>query len=302
MKLVLATALLALAVGLSLVLTELRWFRAEPIARRVGYFLPHARQVRSRAGVLSGASLRELFAPAIGHVAERVSRLLGIQEDVGRRLQRLDLTVTVAEFRLRQATWAGIGALSGALASSLWGASAIFAAAFTVVGAALGFVLIEQRLIVADQGHRASVAREVPVIAEQIGMLIASGYSTIGAVDRVTERGHGLVSRDLRRCILRIRQGASERQAFSEWAELAQVESVTRFVGILALEKESTDLGRLISNEARSMRRALQRELLEHIEKRGQQVWIPVTVAALVPGAIFIGVPFSSALRGFLSG
>ena len=35
------------------------------------------------------------------------------------------------------------------------------------------------------------------------------------------------------------------------------------------------------------------------MERRGQQVWIPVTVAALVPGAIFLAIPFIEALRLF---
>jgi len=45
----------------------------------------------------------------------------------------------------------------------------------------------------------------------------------------------------------------------------------------------------------------VQRELVETIEKRGQQVWIPVTVATLAPGVVFIGIPFTSALSGFLT-
>ena len=43
----------------------------------------------------------------------------------------------------------------------------------------------------------------------------------------------------------------------------------------------------------------MQRELIEQIERRSQQVWIPVTVAALLPGAIFIAIPFVQALRAF---
>jgi hypothetical protein len=39
--------------------------------------------------------------------------------------------------------------------------------------------------------------------------------------------------------------------------------------------------------------------LIETVERRGQQVWIPVTVAALVPGVLFMAVPFIEALRLF---
>jgi tight adherence protein C len=58
----------------------------------------------------------------------------------------------------------------------------------------------------------------------------------------------------------------------------------------------------LISEEARSIRRDVQRERVEAIERRAQQVWIPVTVAALVPGVLFLIVPFVEAMRLFTTG
>ena len=39
--------------------------------------------------------------------------------------------------------------------------------------------------------------------------------------------------------------------------------------------------------------------LVETMERRSQQVWIPVTVATLVPGVIFLSIPFIEALRQF---
>ncbi len=67
------------------------------------------------------------------------------------------------------------------------------------------------------------------------------------------------------------------------------------------MNREASDLGRLITAEAQAMRRDAQRQLIETIERRGQQVWIPVTVAALVPGVLLMGVPFVDALRVFSS-
>ena len=49
------------------------------------------------------------------------------------------------------------------------------------------------------------------------------------------------------------------------------------------------------------MRREVQRAEIEIIEKRAQQVWIPVTVATLLPGVIFMAVPFIDAM-GKLTG
>ena len=97
----------------------------------------------------------------------------------------------------------------------------------------------------------------------------------------------------------RIRQGLGEQAALVEWAELADVEALDRLVSVLALNRQAADLGRLISEEARAMRRDAQRRLIETIERRAQQVWMPVTVAALVPGVLFLVVPFVQAMRLF---
>ena len=97
----------------------------------------------------------------------------------------------------------------------------------------------------------------------------------------------------------RIRQGLTEVEALREWATIADVDALDRLVAVLALNREAGDLGRLVADEARSIRREVQRELIEQIERRAQQVWIPVTVATLVPGAVLLAVPFIEALRLF---
>ena len=96
-------------------------------------------------------------------------------------------------------------------------------------------------------------------------------------------------------------KGSSEVDALREWAAVADVDALTRLVGVLSLNREAGDLGRLVADEARSIRRDVQRELIEQIERRAQQVWIPVTVATLVPGAVLLAVPFLEALRLFSS-
>jgi hypothetical protein len=97
----------------------------------------------------------------------------------------------------------------------------------------------------------------------------------------------------------RVRQGLSEVEALTEWAAVARVPALDRMLPVLALNRQATDLGRLLSDEARSIRRDVQRELVETVERRGQQVWIPVTVATLLPGVIFLSIPFIEALRLF---
>jgi tight adherence protein C len=107
------------------------------------------------------------------------------------------------------------------------------------------------------------------------------------------------VAQDLDIVLTRLRQGLTEVQALSEWADLADVDALHRLVSVLALNREAADLGSLISDEARSIRREAHRDLLEAIERKDQQVWIPVAIAALIPGTILIAVPFIQAMRAF---
>jgi len=102
--------------------------------------------------------------------------------------------------------------------------------------------------------------------------------------------------------VSRMRQGLTEADALREWAALARVDALDRLIAVLALNSEAADLGRLVSEEARSIRRDVQREVVEIMERRSQSVWIPVTVATLVPGVILLAIPFAQALRLFTSG
>jgi Flp pilus assembly protein TadB len=157
----------------------------------------------------------------------------------------------------------------------------------------------EQQVASASDAWRRRLTLELPVVAEQLAMLLSAGYSLGAALNRIAARGGGNVSRDLARVCGRIRQGLTEVEALREWAEVADVEGLHRLLPILGLNREASDLGRLISEEARAIRKDTQRRLIETAERRAQQVWIPVTVAALVPGVIFLAVPFMQALDLF---
>lgn len=138
-------------------------------------------------------------------------------------------------------------------------------------------------------------------MSEQLAMLLGAGFALGGALNRLAARGAGACGQDLTLVCRRVRHGLTEVEALREWSEVADVDALSRLVGVLALNREATDLGRLVSDEARSIRREVQRELIEQIERRAQQVWIPVTVATLVPGAVLLAVPFIEALRLFSS-
>jgi Flp pilus assembly protein TadB len=171
---------------------------------------------------------------------------------------------------------------------------------FLLLGApVLAFLVVEQRLATASKRWQRRLFLELPVVSEQLAMLLSAGFSLGSALNRLATRGRGACAQDLQRVTGRIRQGLSDTQALREWAAVARLPALDRLVPVLALNREASDLGRLISEEARAIRRDVQRGLVETMDRRDQQVWVPVTVATLVPGVIFLSIPFIEALRLF---
>lgn len=291
---------LGLWVGGTLLLSELRWFARRPLAERLR---PHSAGAATRQapGVLSVASFREVIGPLSRELGERVARLFGVSEKLARRLERIHAEIDPTAFRVRQVGRAAAGLAAGALLAAATSAPAPLTVLLVLGSPLLVFLLIEQQVATASERWQRRTLLELPVLAEQLGMLLGAGYSLSGALNRLADRASGTCSRDLARLRGRIRQGLSEVEALREWAELADVSALTRLVAVLSLNRQAGDLSRLIAEEARSIRRDVHRELLEQIERRAQQVWIPVTVATLVPGSMLIAVPFVDALRLFSS-
>lgn len=299
MRMVIALATAGTWVGATLLLSQVRWFAREPLVERVRPYAVGAGPVGRRGGVLSVESFRDAIGPLARAVGERVARLAGVSEDLDVRLTRIHSTVDATGFRIRQVGWSVAGLASGAMVAIALRLPAQVALAFLLGGPVVAFLAQEQRLAAASQRWQRRVFLELPVVAEQLALLLGAGWSLGAALNRLSVRSHGVTGRDLGRVCRRVRQGLSEADALREWARVAAVPALDRLVPVLALNRDTSDLGRLVAEEARSIRRDVHRELIEAVERRNQQVWIPVTVAALLPGALFLAVPFIQALRLF---
>ncbi|MGH9131615.1 MAG: type II secretion system F family protein [Acidimicrobiales bacterium] len=293
--------------GVTLLLASWRRFSRPTLADRLRPYSPglqRAPQVpsglaRKRGDPFSVESLRQVLGPVAAGLGARVARIFGVNEELARRLERIHSPLDVTGFRLRQLGWSvgafGLGALIALVATP-----PLLLGLLLVLGApVLAFLVIEQRLASASASWQRRLVLELPVVSEQLATLLSAGYALGPALARLAERSRGACGADLARVCGRIRHGLSESRALVEWSEVADVEALSRLVPILGLHSEAPDLGRLISEEARSIRRDVQRSLVEIMERRAQQVWIPVTVAALVPGVIFLAIPFTQALRAF---
>ncbi len=294
-----ALCVIALWVGTTLALSELPWLRRLPLTERLQPFLPGGLRSRVGGSLFANRSFRDVLSPLATAIGARLSRGFGTGEEVALRLERVGSGLEVAEFRSRQVgrATAALGAVVGLL--FLVDPSLPVAALLAVAVPLLVFLVEEQRLTAASNRHQQRVFAELPIVAEQLGMLLSSGFSLTGAIDRVARRGHGAVAADLARVIGRVGQGVAPELALREWARVAAVPEVHQLVSVLVLHQSTGDLGRLISQEARTMRRESQRRLIERIERRNEQVWIPVTVATLVPGVVFLTIPFVDALGSF---
>jgi tight adherence protein C len=287
------------AMGASLVLAEVPWFRRTRLIDRLA---PYSRRRPSSIGAGPAGSIRQVIAPGIDRWGDRLSAALGVRHDLATRLDRAGLTITPSEFRLRQATRGLIALLIGAATvvalrpAGLLATSALLALPMLVV------IGEEHRVSRAVERRRDRISAELPVVAEQLGLLLSAGHSLPSAIGRLAVRSDGAIAADLRQVARRVRQGLSASDALGEWAELSGVDAIDRLVAVLRLHDDAGDLGSLIAQEARTIRAAAHRDLLEVIERRSQLVWVPVTVATLVPGLIFLAVPFMSAMAQVTGG
>jgi hypothetical protein len=296
----LVAAGLSLWIGVTLLLGKWRRFSRPSLAERLRPYSPGADLTVRRAGPLSFQSLGDVIGPLARQAGDRIAGLFGVTEELERRLARIHSPLDVTAFRVRQLAWSAAAMLAGILVAAT-GLPLAAALIVMVGGPVLAFLVVEQRLALASARWQERVSRELPVVAEQLAMLLNAGFSLGAAINRLALRGQGACARDLAVVANRIRQGVGETVALREWAEVAGVAGLDRLVSVLALNSEAGDLGRLVSGEARQARRDLHRRTTEVIERRSQQVWVPVTVATLVPGVILLAIPFLAALRLFSS-
>jgi hypothetical protein len=292
---------LPLWAGVTLLLAELRWFRVQPLSDRLRPSVRPGSVARTAGGSWSVGSLGAVLGPLVATQGERIAAALG-SDDAAERLERIGAQSSVAEFRVRQVAWTVLGGLGGLGVAVLARAPLGWSLVVGGLAAAVAALVIEQQLTQAARRWQDQLLLELPIVAEQLGMLLSSGASLTGAIARIARRGSGVTSSGLAGVTRRIRQGVGEIEALREWADLADVAALHRLVGILALNREAADLGLLISAEARATRSEVHRRLIATIERRGEQVWVPVTVATLIPGVLLMAVPFLDAMRQLTGG
>ncbi len=284
-------ALVALWAGAAMLLSCVGAVRRPTLAARL---LPYL-----APSPATDPSLRQRLAPVSLVVGDRLSVVAGTVEPLAVRLRRAHADLDPAGFRFRQLSHAAL-AVGGAGIVATTGVLPPGLVVPVVLGSgAVAFVAHEQALAGQVRTRRRRVQRELPVVAEQLAMHVAAGVSVPGAVRRLADRGRGACAQDLAVVARQMSQGVGQHEALRAWADQCGEPGVARLVGVLTLDHEATDLDRLVEQEADAVRAEVHRRLLDDLERRGQQVWVPVTVATLLPGSLLLLVPFLDALRLF---
>lgn len=287
LNLLIAAAFLS---GSTLLLAQTRWGRRVPLTSRLA---PYRRG--NVQPTLAGA-VSTVLLPIVESMGTGLSAVLGVRDSLEMRLARAGDDRTTTEFRITQFTMAFVGLLASTTVVLLLTPSPLMSLTAILASPLLVVLWQEHRLEVRAEETRSAMELELPVVAEQLGILLGAGFSLPAALSRLATRSSGALSSGLAVVVQDIRRGTGEIPALQNWSARIGVPAVDNLVSVLALHHEATDLGDLISEEAKSIRAEAHRKRIESIERRAQLVWIPVTVATLVPGLILLAVPFTAAL------
>ncbi len=142
-----------------------------------------------------------------------------------------------------------------------------------------------------------SISQALPTEIEKLGIYLGAGNSIAGAIKKLAESS-SQSTRDLfQRLENSLNSGIDLNDTLKEISQTFPIASVQRLASALESSIYGADLPRVIRQEASSQRTQLHRGALALMEKNSQKIWIPITIAALVPGIILIFIPFLAVMK-----
>jgi Flp pilus assembly protein TadB len=207
--------------------------------------------------------------------------------------------VTPGEYRARQVLAAcAMGALAGVAVAVL-----LHNPMFVLVAAAAGFFAGVARTrgrlerAIAQRAERARL--ELTTVNQLLAIHVRTGAGALQAVQRVVDRGHGVVVDELGDVLTWTRSGMSEVEAFRRAAELTAEPGAARTYRLLAAGAErGVDLGAGLLALSADLRDARREQLHKNAVRRRAAMLLP-TIALLAPiMLLFIAAPLPSIVLG----
>lgn len=297
-----ALAGLLAACGALLVVARIPAARRPRLADRMAPYLHGAVPPSVLLGGARGGEglVQRRLGPVLADVARSADRIVGGSASVRRRLAAFGSPLTVEGFRQEQVLWAGCGGLVGLLLLTFRvgtgsGPPPVSLAGLTVLGVLAGFWARDYSLSRGVARREELIALELPTIAELLALAVGAGEGPLAALERVTRRTTGELSKELRTALGDIRAGAPFTEALATIADRTSLPSLRRFVDGMSISlQRGTPLAEVLRAQAVDVRESGRRELLESGGKKEIAMMIPVVflvlpvtiLFALFPGAV----------------
>lgn len=292
---------LAAATGLGLIVAFSPPSRRPRLDDRLAPYLavspPTSRLLARSRAITPFPTVERLLGPAIRDLANRVDRIVGGTLSVQRRLDQLGREMTTEQFRVEQVIW-GLGGLLAGLffaALSVAGRSGPNPLAFVILAGVLmvaGVLLRDRALTRAVRRRETRIIAEFPTVAELLALAVGAGEGPTGALDRITRRSTGELTRELRYALSDTRSGASIVTALEQVATRTSLPALARFVDGMAIAIErGTPLAEVLRAQAADVREQGRRALLEAGGRKEIQMLIPVVFMVLPVTVVFALFP-----------
>lgn len=288
--------------GILLVVDGARRARRPALMDRV---LPYVRDVHPSSGTPAGQLVGHVFGPAWQRLTTLIGESLGSNAAISRKLRNCGLDDDVEAFRVRQATWGGLGlAVAFAISLVAWSIShppVLALLLWSGAGLVGGCLACDQWLSARVRSHEARLRAEFPTVADLLALSVAAGESPVAAIERVTRVSHGALSHELGRVLAQVRAGGTVVAALDEFASRTGVMSIARFAEAMAVAIErGTPLIDVLHAQSADVREVARRELMESGGRREIAMMapvvfliLPITIAfAFFPG--LVGLHLSS--------
>jgi Flp pilus assembly protein TadB len=191
---------------------------------------------------------------------------------------------------------AAIGLFVLSILSRSWSVSVLSFLAFLS-----GLTLAVAFPVVNDQLRKAKITKAIDanlaLDIEKMAVYLSAGLSITSAIARLSKNSTIACRALFEDLNLSLASGVELSEALAILQITFNSDSLHRFCIILESGLWGGNLPRAARHEAQSQRVDAHRQALALMEKNSQKIWIPITIAALVPGIILIFIPFLSILR-----
>jgi len=279
-----------------------------PLPRRLaGRVRPYTVVARSSLGQAPDVTppgegtLTRVFGPMLGSFVGALARAVERRGDdaLARLLQQAGIDIGPEEYRVRQlAQGTAVGVLCGGALLVLAGAPVV-ALAGAVAGFVVGATRLRRRVERTVDERAARIRLELYTVNHLLAMHVRTGSGPIQAVQRIADRGRGIVVSELAAVLAWTRRGVGEADAFRRAAELTPEPAAARTYQLLAAGVErGADLAAALLASSEDMRNARREELHRQAVRRRAAMLVP-TIAILAPTMLlFIAAPLPSIVLG----